>query len=157
MKRPLAGLLFLVGMAMPLFALAQGQLFNANLTVTGTINAGTATGTGNAYVLALAPPITAYVTNQCFTFKANFTNTGASSLNINGLGAKPIKKFVVAVLSDVAASEIANGQPIHVCYDGTNMQLVGGGGSGGSGGSGGATPFGQANAAAAAMTNFGGL
>jgi hypothetical protein len=153
----LKALVVLVGLSFaPTFVLAQGQLYNTNMTVTGTINGGTTTGSGNAYVLALAPPITAYTTNQCFTFKANFTNTAAASLNINGLGAKTLKKFVSTVVTDLAPNDVTNGQIISVCYDGTNMQLVGSGGVGGGGG-GGVSSFIAFSAAAYAMTNFGGL
>jgi hypothetical protein len=150
-------LVVLVGLlAMPSLVLAQGQLYNTNMTVTGTINGGTTTGSGNAYVLALAPPITAYTTNQCFTFKANFTNSAAATLNINGLGAKALKKYVSAVVTDLAANDVTNGQIIHTCYDGTNMQLVGTGSTSGGGG-GGVSNFITFSAAAYAMTNYGGL
>jgi hypothetical protein len=143
-------------LVMPTLVMAQGQLYNTNMTVTGTINGGTATGSGNAYVLALAPPITAYTTNQCFTFKANFTNTAAASLNINGLGAKTLKKFVSTVVTDLAPNDVTNGQIIGVCYDGTNMQLVGSGGVGGGGG-GGVSSYITFVTAAQGMLNFGGL
>jgi hypothetical protein len=138
---------------------AQGQFFNSNLTVAGTINAGTATGSGNAYVLTLNPPIAAYVTNQCFMFQANHTVTGAATLNINARGVKALRKFVSTVSTDLSANDIANGQIITVCYDGTNMQLTGGGPGGGGGGPGpgGVPAFVTSATALSAHTNAGGL
>jgi len=139
-------------------AWAQGQFFNSNLTVAGTINAGTATGSGNAYVLTLNPAIGAYVTNQCFMFQANHTVTGAASLNINGRGVKALRKFVSTVSTDLAANDIASGQIITVCYDGTHMQLTGGGPGGGGGGGGGGVPaFVTATTALSAHAHAGGL
>ena len=148
----LVGLLWLAPHAQ-----AQGQLYNTNITLAGTLNAGTATGSVNAYVLNLNPPITQYVSNQCYTFKANTTNTSIATLNVNGLGAKTLKKFVGAVMTDLSANDIGSGQPVLTCYDGTYMQLVGAGGGGGGGGGGGMSPFGQAGAAAFGMANYGGL
>jgi hypothetical protein len=153
MQRLLLLLLGLVLSATPVWA--QGQMINGNRVITGTFNAATTTGSGNAYVLTLDPAITAYTTNQCFTFKANFTNTAAATLNVNGVGARTLKKYVSTIVTDLAANDITNGQIVSVCYDGTNMQLVGSG-SAGSGG-GGVSSFMTFATAAGAMTNFGGL
>jgi len=60
--------------------------------------------------------------------KATNANTGASTLNVNSLGAKSIKKNVT---EDLAALDIKAGQVLPLVYDGTNFQIVGGGGSGG--------------------------
>ena len=87
-------LLLLLG---PSLAWAQGQLINGSRVITGTLNAATTTGTPNAYVLTLNPAITAYVVNQCFTFRASFTNTGAATLNINSVGASVLKKYLGTV------------------------------------------------------------
>lgn len=115
----LCGLLLLGGVP------AWAGLLNGNQTITGTVNAGTATGSANAYVLTLNPAITAYVTNQCFAFKANFTTTGSATVNVNGVGALTIKKYIGTVSTNLAAGDITSGQIVSVCYDGTNMQLVG--------------------------------
>lgn len=63
---------------------------------------------------------TAYVAGQTFKFKAGTANTGACSLNVNGLGAKTIKKDVT---TDLATGDILANQVVTVIYDGTNMQL----------------------------------
>lgn len=86
----------------------------------------------DTYVITLAPAITAYVAGQMFNFKANTSNTGACTLNVNGLGAKTIKK---QVSTDTASGDILAGQVVTVVYDGTNFQMMSGLGSvsGGSG------------------------
>jgi hypothetical protein len=117
-------------------AWAQGQLINGNRVLTGTLNAATTTGTATAYVLTLNPPITTYVPNQCFTFKAHVTNTGAATIAVNTAGAVSLHKYVSQVSTALGAGDIANGQVLSACYDGTNMQLVGGVGSTGAPGGG---------------------
>lgn len=79
------------------------------------------TGTSNTYVIAPSPAITGYTTGAIFTFKAINANTGVSTVNINSLGAKTIKKNVS---TDLAANDILANQLIAVEYDGTNFQLI---------------------------------
>lgn len=79
------------------------------------------TGAANAYVITPAPAITAYAAGQTFTFKATNANTTASTLNVNALGVKTIKK---GVSTDLASGDIAAGQIVVVTYDGTNFILV---------------------------------
>ncbi|WP_199615561.1 hypothetical protein [Paenibacillus alkalitolerans] len=50
------------------------------------------TGSSNIYAITLNPAPTSYVDGMGVAIKPNATNTGASTLNVNGLGAKPIKK-----------------------------------------------------------------
>lgn len=81
-------------------------------------------GTANAYIITLAPAPVAYAAGQCFTFKALNTNTGASTINVNGLGVKTIKKYSSTTLSDLSAGDIAANQIIVLEYDGTNFQMT---------------------------------
>ena len=62
----------------------------------------------DAYAITLDPAPTAYADGQRFTFKANTANTGASSLNVNGLGAKTLKKEhdVDTATGDIEAGSI---------------------------------------------------
>ncbi len=85
-----------------------------------------ATGAVNTYAVALVPAITAYQTGMVVNFRANTTNTGASTLNVNGLGAIAIRKFVTTPLSP---GDIQTNQMVSVMYDGTNFQLISGVGS----------------------------
>lgn len=78
-------------------------------------------GGSDAYAITLAPAITAYTVGMAIQFKANTANTGAATLNVNGLGAKTIKKNVS---SDLSTGDILAGQMVKVLYDGTNFQLV---------------------------------
>lgn len=79
------------------------------------------TGAVNAYAIAPSPAITAYVAGQQFTFKVTNTNTGASTLAVNGLAATPIKKQVSVAL---VGGELLAGQVVSVVYDGTNFQIT---------------------------------
>ena len=67
------------------------------------------------------PGVTTYVEGQTFKFKADVANTGACSLNVNGLGAKSLKN---SVSSDLVTGNILLGQDVVVIYDGTNMQVI---------------------------------
>jgi len=80
-------------------------------------------------------PLRHILPGQMLSFKAGAANTGASTLNVNGLGAKDIKKNGSA---DLAANDIKSGQVVTVIYDGTQFQMIsqignasGGGNSGG--------------------------
>ena len=74
----------------------------------------------DTYVITLTPAIGAYAVGQVFQFKANTINTGAASLNVNGKGAKTIKKLHD---QDLADGDIEAGQIVTVVYDGTNFQM----------------------------------
>ncbi len=93
----------------------------AGETFQGPINYAADTGAANAYVITLAPALTSLVTGQEVTFKAVNANTGASTLNVNGLGVRNILKFgnVALVAGDVIAGAV-----VVVRYDGTAWQLV---------------------------------
>ena len=81
-------------------------------------------GTINAYVIALSPVPTQYVAGMTIRFKASNTNTGASTLNVNSLGAKTIKKYTLGILGDLVAGDITAGQIIVVMYDGIYFQSI---------------------------------
>lgn len=89
----------------------------------------TASGT-DTYTATLSPALTAYTTNHKYYVKFTNANTGAATLNLNGLGAKAIRKSGTTALS---SGDIAAGQIIELVYDGTNFQIVGGGSGSGSG------------------------
>jgi hypothetical protein len=79
------------------------------------------TGTTNAYVVALSPALTQHITGMPIYFKVANANTGASTINVNGLGIKTIKKFND---QDLISGDIQAGQVVGVIYDGTNFQLI---------------------------------
>lgn len=78
-------------------------------------------GSSNAYTLTSGSVITAYADGDIFRFAANHTNTGAATLNVDGLGAQSIK---VRDGGDPAAGDILSGGIYTVTYDGTNFQLL---------------------------------
>ncbi|QGZ42713.1 hypothetical protein IP92_05754 [Pseudoduganella flava] len=51
---------------------------------------GVATGTANTYVLSPATPLLSYTANTLVAWKPSTTNTGVSTINISGLGARNI-------------------------------------------------------------------
>ena len=87
----------------------------------GLIFQATDSGSADAYAIALSPAITAYVAGQEFNFKAGATSTGASTLNVNGVGVKNIKKKNDQA---IAAGDIEANAIIKVIYDGTSFQML---------------------------------
>ena len=79
------------------------------------------TGSANTYAIALAPVVTAYVAGQEFNFKAGNSSSGASTLNVNGVGAKNIKKKND---QNIAAGDIEEDAIVKVVYDGTSFQML---------------------------------
>ena len=79
------------------------------------------TGSANAYVLAASRTMAAYAQGDRFCFEANFTNTGAATLNVDSLGAKNIKRLDGGGL---ASGDIVSGYFADVIYDGTQFILL---------------------------------
>ena len=77
-------------------------------------------GSADTYEITLNPALGAYIVGMPIYFKAGNANTGPSTLNVNGLGAKAIKKNVSAALEQ---GDIIANQLVTVIYDGTNFQL----------------------------------
>ena len=78
-------------------------------------------GSADAYVIAPSPAITAYTEGQRFGFTATNASTGASTINVSGLGVKSIKKHHDQA---IAAGDIEAGAVVVVQYDGTNFQML---------------------------------
>lgn len=79
------------------------------------------TGAADALVAALSPALPALVVGMPFGIKVGNTNTGAVTLNLNGLGALPLHKLGA---QELAVGDIQAGQIISVAYDGANFQLL---------------------------------
>jgi hypothetical protein len=73
----------------------------------------TASGAANAFAVTTNRTIAALFNNMTLTFTANHTISGASTLNVNGLGAKSILRFNGTGL---ASGDITSGQPVTVIY-----------------------------------------
>lgn len=88
----------------------------------GKWNYAVAGGTANALSVTLAPvPVSlASLTGAPIRVKATAANTGAATLNVNGLGAVAIVKFNDAPLS---GGEIPANTIVELVYNGTGFQL----------------------------------
>lgn len=75
----------------------------------------------DAYAITVVPAPNDYDAGDRYTFKADVANTGTATLNVNGLGAKTIKKDGGI---DLATNDIIAGQIITVVYDGTYFQIL---------------------------------
>jgi len=82
---------------------------------------GTDTGAADAYAIAPDPAQGALVAGQKFWFIAANSNTGASTLDVNALGAKAINKEGGTAL---VSGDIVLGQGVVCIYDGTDFEMV---------------------------------
>jgi hypothetical protein len=78
-------------------------------------------GEADVYVGNPDPAISAYTKGQRFVFTALHANTGASTLNVSGKGARTILKNNDVAL---ASGDIEAGQIVEVVDDGTQYQMV---------------------------------
>ena len=124
------GLLLLLGLLVSSIVQAQTVPVNSSLTLQGALqlsaplmhcdaNSGT-----DSYACNLAPAITAYVNDLCYSFTADVANTGTASINYNTIGPITITKVQGGITTVLADNDIRVGQVVHVCYDGTQMQMV---------------------------------
>ena len=92
----------------------------------GTVQAGAYantladTGAADAYVITPSPAITAYAAGQRFSFIAANASTGASTVNVSGLGTKAVEYQSVAL----TGAEIKATSTIVIEYDGTAFQMI---------------------------------
>lgn len=76
-------------------------------------------GAANTIAITLTPAPAAYTAGLAVEVKMNATNTGATTINVNGLGAKSVQFGGVALV----AGQLVAGQVYCFIYDGTNFQL----------------------------------
>lgn len=82
----------------------------------------TTAGGTTVYTLTPTPAVGAYVTGQEFNIKMNATNTGASTINVSGLGAKSLTKGGATAL---ASGDLLIDAAYKIVYDGTQFQVSG--------------------------------
>ncbi len=80
----------------------------------------TTAGGTTTYTLTPTPAVGAYVTGQSFNIKMNATNTGASTINVSGLGAKSLTKGGATALS---SGDLLIDGVYTIKYDGTQFQV----------------------------------
>lgn len=94
--------------------ISSGETFGTSQWLTSVAGTNTITATLSSANFA------AYAAGQTFSFTAANTNTGAVTLNINGLGVKNVTKAGATAL---IANDILIGQIVTVVYDGTKFQI----------------------------------
>lgn len=83
-------------------------------------------GTANAITLTAGSAVAAYANGMVFAFIAGSTNTGATTLNVNSVGAKAVMKSTGTGAAALNAAEIQSGCIYSVQY---NTSLNGGAGA----------------------------
>ena len=96
-------------------------LIGGSTTINGSLNYAADAQANDSYVITLSPAPTAYTIGMQIVFRANTANSGAASINVNGLGVKTIVKRVSTILgnNDIAALKFCL-----LVYDGTNFVLL---------------------------------
>lgn len=90
--------------------------------IPGIFPYGADTGAADAYVvLTPSPPVLSYAPGVGISFLAGNSNTGAATINVQGLGVQSIKR---ADGADLNAGDIIANQMAILEYDGTNFQLI---------------------------------
>lgn len=77
-------------------------------------------GTANALTITNTNTISSYVTGQKIAFKAAFTNSGATTVNVDGIG---VKNLLRPDGSNLVAADLTAGRMYEATYDGTAFQL----------------------------------
>lgn len=78
--------------------------------------------TGSDTIVAnCTPALTTYTTGNAFNFVVATTNTGAVTINVDGLGAKAVTKSGSTAL---VAGDLVAGTMVYIVYDGTRFQVV---------------------------------
>lgn len=81
-----------------------------------------AAGSANALTATLTPAPAALVAGLVVRVRVASSNTGAATLNVNGLGAKPIVRASGGTLEP---NDLIAGAAVELLYDGTNFQIAG--------------------------------
>jgi len=103
-------------------ATISGHAVNAGQVQAGSLTYVADTGTADAYAGALAPAITAYITNMVFKMRiANANTITAPTLNLNSIGTKTIKRINGASLN---VGDLSVGHLAFFYYTGTDMILL---------------------------------
>lgn len=85
------------------------------------VAAGLDVGTVNAIVITPVTPLLEYTTRMMIVWLQGVTNTGATTINVSGLGAKAVVSVANAAL---ASGDLVAGRVYVGIYDGTSVQLA---------------------------------
>jgi hypothetical protein len=98
-----------------------GDVNAVGVTVTAPFNFAAGGGAADVQTVTLNPAATRYIAGFMIAWVPTADNTGACTVNVNGLGAKDIKTQTGA---DPAAGDVeADGVALAI-YDGTNFVLL---------------------------------
>ena len=87
----------------------------------GTVSGGSVGGTADAITLTCLPTVSALAAGQRYLFKYTAAgNSGAVTLNVDGLGATALRYKDVALVS----GDIATNDWVLAVYDGTRFQML---------------------------------
>lgn len=90
--------------------------------ITNALNPVTMAGTGDNLSIISTVPITEYAAGQAWLLRADRAPTGAVTLNVDGVGAKDVKKLdATNALADIATDDWAIGDLVPMFYDGTRF------------------------------------
>jgi hypothetical protein len=103
-------------------SIPTGDLRWAQLSAiqSGAFRYGVDTGSANAIVTSLTPTIASYTAGLIFSVKIANNNTGATTINANGVGVANIKRTDGSALQK---GDLIAGQLVQFEYDGSNFQL----------------------------------
>lgn len=83
-------------------------------------------GTANAITITANSAVTAYATGQRLVFKAGSANTDATTINVNSIGAKSVRKIGSAGDAALSAGDLQAGSLYEVIYSEDLNSSVGG-------------------------------
>lgn len=98
-------------------SIQDARSFNPNVNPKFAVDSGST----DAYAITLDPAPSNYYQGMEVYFIANTVNTGACTINVNGLGAKNLVRPTAVTPSN---SDIAALGMVHAVYDGTNFQML---------------------------------
>jgi len=87
----------------------------------GKWNYAVAGGDANQLTASLVPPPSAYVAGMKLKIKVLFANSGPVTINVNGLGARPIIR--AADLNALKSNDLVSGRIATITYDGSSWLL----------------------------------
>ncbi len=95
-----------------------------SIRVKATVDGVTVGGTANAITLTPSIAATSYATGDRYFFDAASNNTGATAVDVSGLGTKNIKAQEGGIKRDPDADDIQAGARQDIHYDGTDFILI---------------------------------
>ena len=101
-----------------------GGYLNTTITsIDKLLTAIATTGSANAYLLTTGQSLTAYTTGMRFNIIPNFTNSGACTVNVDGIGAKNLYRYSDGALAACVSGDVVSGVPISIAYDGVEFVI----------------------------------